>query len=210
MTDYQIFLLGDDAVAVQPADRRLRHALAKSLRKAGDWVAVVPGKEFVAAQFDPAGLSPGDAVRRLVSWLGDFRPGTQWAGAPVDLRLDISGANAPDLEELAMQNGLTPEAFLEKVIQSELVVDMMGFTPGFAYVDGVDPALHAERLAVPRQRVSAGSVGLLRGQLGLYALSGPGGWPIIGRLTDTLFDPARDRPFLLAEGTQLRLTLAGR
>jgi allophanate hydrolase len=210
MKDFQIFLIGDDAVAVQPSDRIVRHPLARSLRSSGEWVDVVPGKEIVAAQFNPASLSPKDAVRRMEAWLEGFHADSDQEGEVVDLHLDTSSPNALDLEHLAASNELSPAAFLEKVTQSDLVVDMLGFTPGFAYVEGLDPVLKAERLAVPRQRVAAGSVGLLQGQLGLYGLSGPGGWPIIGRLTNRLFDPHRERPFLLTEGTRVRLNLVGR
>ena len=87
---------------------------------------------------------------------------------------------------------------------------MLGFMPGFAYVEGVDSTLKAERLSTPRQRLDAGSVGILSGQLGLYGLAGPGGWPVIGRLTETLFDVGRDVPFLLQEGQTIRLVGAGR
>lgn len=210
MAEFQVFLLGDDAVAVRPDDKLLRHSLARSLRDIGEWTNVVPGKEVVAVQFDPSWLKPEDAVSRLEVWLEEFRPGTEGAGKRVTLQLDAADCNAPDLAALAEQNGLSPETFLARVTQSDLIVDMLGFTPGFAYVEGVDPALHAERLAVPRQRVKAGSVGIVRGQLGLYALSGPGGWPIIGRLTEALFDPNRENPFLLEEGTRIRLELVGR
>jgi allophanate hydrolase len=146
----------------------------------------------------------------MEAWLEGFHADSDQEEEVVDLHLDTSSANAPDLEHLAASNELSPAAFLEKVTQSELVVDMLGFTPGFAYVEGLDPVLKAERLAVPRQRVAAGSVGLLQGQLGLYGLSGPGGWPIIGRLTNRLFDPHRERPFLLTESMRIRLNLLGR
>lgn len=209
MSDYQTFLLGDDAVAVRPNNRRDRHPLARSLREAQHWIDVVPGKEIVAAQFDPAALKPQDALHLMQSWLNAFSAEATDETPEVRLQLDTSGDNAPDLEELAARNGLSVSAFLQKVIRSNLVVDMLGFTPGFAYVEGLDPELDAERLATPRQRVAAGSVGILSGQLGLYGLSGPGGWPLIGRLTNTLFDPNRKSPFLLTEGTRIRLELVG-
>lgn len=207
MPPFHLFLLGDDAVAVQPNERAKRHSLAKALRDSGEWIDTVPGKEVVAVHFDPLTLRPSEAMRKLEDWLSSFRAGAFEPGPPIDLHLDCSGGHAPDLETLADQNGLTPHELLERVTASDLVVDMLGFTPGFAYIEGLDPTLKAERLAVPRQRVAAGSVGLVSGQLGLYGLSGPGGWPIIGRLTERLFDPARTDPFLLEEGQVVRIHL---
>jgi allophanate hydrolase len=54
-------------------------------------------------------------------------------------------------------------------------------------------------------RVPAGSVGVLTGQVGLYALDGPGGWPIIGRVTVSLFNSHADKPFRLMPGDRVRL-----
>ena len=209
MVEYRLFLIGDDAVAIAPDDRRLRHSLARSLRQTGDWIDVVPGKEVVAVRFDPMRLYPSEALQRVGAWLEGFRAEDSPDGETVDLHMEVSEDCAPDLQVLAEKNGLPSEAFLDKIIKSDLIIDMLGFTPGFAYVEGVDPSLGAERLATPRQRVATGSVGLVNGQLGLYGLAGPGGWPIIGRLRDTLFDPAREPPFLLQEGQKIRLHLVG-
>lgn len=209
MIGYELFLIGDDAVAIRPDERQLRHPLARVLRQGGDWIDVVPGKEVVAVRFDPMQLLPSQALQSVFDWLESFQPDESPVLEAIDLHLDVSSASAPDLALLAGANGLTPSAFLDRIANSRLCVDMLGFTPGFAYVEGVDTRLHAERLATPRQRVQAGSVGMVSGQLGLYGLAGPGGWPVIGRLTETLFDPKRSKPFLLQEGQAIRLHLAG-
>lgn len=209
MIGHHLFLIGDDAVAIQPDDRLMRHPLASALRQTGEWIDIVPGKQVVAVQFDPVQLLPSQALRSVANWLEGFRPEDQQTMDVVDLHLDVSGVHAPDLAAIAEVNGLSVSAFLDRIVRSELCVDMLGFTPGFAYVEGVDADLKSERLATPRQRVLAGSVGMVSGQLGLYGLSGPGGWPIIGRLRETLFDPSRADPFLLSEGQTVRLHLAG-
>jgi allophanate hydrolase len=85
---------------------------------------------------------------------------------------------------------------------------MLGFTPGFAYLSGLSPDIVSERLAHPRARVAAGSVGLITGQIGLYALDGPGGWPIIGRILNPLFDRERTEPFVLLAGDNVQLRQA--
>lgn len=210
MADYRLSLIGDDAVAIVPDERRLRHPLARALRETGLWIDVVPGKESVAVQFDPGALLPSEALESLAVWVEGFEAGDSPVLPTVDLHLDVSAACAPDLERLAEANGLSSAALLDRVTNSRLSVDMLGFMPGFAYVEGVDARLQAGRLTTPRQRVEAGSVGLVSGQLGLYALAGPGGWPIIGRLAETLFDATRETPFLLQAGQGIRLHLMDR
>jgi len=65
----------------------------------------------------------------------------------------------------------------------------MGFLPGFAFLDGLDPALSLPRLDAPRTRIPAGTVGIGGGQTGWYALSSPGGWNSLGETPLVLLDP---------------------
>lgn len=201
--------IGDDALALPAPDRALRHALADVLRASGAWVDVVPGKQEVTVHFDPLEIAPSDAVAALARQAAALELQVQARGPAIRLTLQVDADSAPDLARLAADNGLSTPAFLARLTARPLTVDMMGFMPGFAYVEGVDLDLTAERLAAPRQRVAAGSVGMLTGQLGLYAFAGPAGWPIIGRIGEVLFDAGRAEPFLLKPGMQIDLVLEG-
>jgi KipI family sensor histidine kinase inhibitor len=60
------------------------------------------------------------------------------------------------------------------------------------------------RLATPRTRVPAGSVGLAGHWCGIYPTDSPGGWRVIGRTEAVLWDVRRDPPALLSPGTRVR------
>lgn len=207
MTGPDIRPVGDDALALILTQRDKRHALAAALRASGKWLDVVPGKGEVTVQFDPLALPPAEAFSVLAELAKAPPRAEALTGAPVTLTLLTDRESAPDLTAIAETNKLTQDALLARIAASPLIVDMMGFTPGFAYIEGVDPALQAERLAAPRQKVPAGSVGILTGQLGFYALSGPAGWPIIGRILEPLFDPAAALPFRLEAGMRVELEI---
>jgi inhibitor of KinA len=64
------------------------------------------------------------------------------------------------------------------------------------------------RLAAPRLRVSAGSVGLTGRQTGIYTLERPGGWNVIGRTPLQLVDVAAGY-FPLRTGDRLRFFAIG-
>ncbi|HPE49285.1 MAG TPA: carboxyltransferase domain-containing protein [Hyphomonas sp.] len=209
MTVPDIRMVGDDALSIEVDDPRHRNVLAEHLRHSGRWTDVVPGRRNLTVGFDPLAVSPAQAHAVLAGALEHAPPGTQSASEEIELALRVDPESGPDLARVADENGLSPEAFLRRVCASPLAVDMMGFMPGFAYLSGLDPVLRAERLALPRQRVAAGSVGALTGQLGLYALAGPGGWPIIGRIQEPLFDKVAASPFLLKAGMKVRLRVLG-
>ena len=60
------------------------------------------------------------------------------------------------------------------------------------------------RLPTPRQKVPKGAVGIAAGQTGVYTLSSPGGWYLLGKTDLNLFDPMRDPPALLQPGDNVK------
>jgi inhibitor of KinA len=87
-----------------------------------------------------------------------------------------------DLEEVAHFHSITVENL--KRIHSEALyhVAFLGFSPGFAYLQGLPAEIATPRLSSPRRLVPAGSVGIGGNQTGVYPQHSPGGWRIIGHL----------------------------
>ena len=204
-----IVACGDDALRILCGEGDIRISFAAHLAKADCWMEVVPGKRDVTVAFDPHRERMDDAQARLADALAAFVPKAAEHAAQHILRAEFGGASGPDLAALAASLGLAEADIVAAVERSPLSVDMLGFTPGFAYLKGLDPNLASTRLANPRARVAAGSIGLITGQIGLYALEGPGGWPIIGRVLTPLFDRSAANPFLLQPGARVLLGRAG-
>ena len=114
------------------------------------------------------------------------------------------GEFGPDLDELCQDLGISQDAFVEKHTGREYVVDMVGFTPGFAFVGGLDSELEVPRRKDPRQRVAAGSIAIAGGRTGMYAVASPGGWNLVGRTPYALFDARAADPFPIRAGTRIR------
>ena len=109
-----------------------------------------------------------------------------------------------DFDAVAIELGLAPTELIARHSAPLYTVAMIGFAPGFPYLSGLDPTLALPRLATPRTRVPAGSVGIGGAQTGIYPRESPGGWRLIGRTPLTLFDPQRAAPSLLAPGDRVR------
>ncbi len=106
-----------------------------------------------------------------------------------------------DLETVARLTDLTVDAVINAHSSATYYVVFLGFTRAFAYLDGLDPRLGAvPRLATPRVRVPAGSIGIAAGQTGIYPMASPGGWHLLGHTDAVLFDTSRTPPSLLAPG----------
>jgi inhibitor of KinA len=130
------------------------------------------------------------------------------AGRSVEIPVRYGGEDGPDLAALATHAGLGEDEVVARHCAVEYRVAMLGFSPGFPYLLGLDPRLAMPRLDTPRTRVPAGSVGIGGAQTGIYPQAGPGGWRIIGRTTLALFDPLHDPPTLLAPGDRVRFIAA--
>lgn len=90
------------------------------------------------------------------------------------------GEFGPDFTEVAALHGMTAGHAMELHASVEYLVYFLGFVPGFAYLGELPEALATPRLATPRRRVPAGSVGIAGNQTGVYPFATPGGWRLLG------------------------------
>ncbi|MBQ0084282.1 MAG: 5-oxoprolinase subunit PxpB [Clostridiales bacterium] len=114
------------------------------------------------------------------------------------------GEYGPDLEYVAEHNSLTPEEVIKIHTGAEYLIYMLGFTPGFSYMGGMDERIATPRLKTPRVLIPAGSVGIAGKQTGIYPIDSPGGWQLIGRTPVRLYDSERDTPILLDAGLHVK------
>jgi KipI family sensor histidine kinase inhibitor len=196
---------GDDLISVDVVGPERAQALAATLRETGDWLEAVAGIDSVVVRFDIANVSRVDAENRLREAEANAPEALEKPQGVIEIPIVYGGEFGPDLEIVCDKLGLGKEEFIA-LHCGTYTVDMLGFTPGFAYIGGLDERLIVERLSEPRQYIPAGSVGVAGGRTGLYSLPGPGGWPLIGRTSRQLFDAASDEPFALSAGTSVRFT----
>ena len=178
---------------------------------------LVPSYATLALVFDPFAWTSGDTARP--AWqqlaatvervLADAPRGAPHTSACIEIPVCYGGECGADLETVARHAGLSPDEVVARHVAARYQVAMLGFAPGFAYLLGLDPALHVPRRAEPRTRVPPGSVAIGGAQTGIYPRELPGGWQLIGRTPRVLFDAARERPALLAAGDEVRFVAMG-
>lgn len=128
-------------------------------------------------------------------------------GEPIAVREHVFAAryDGPELDDAARALGITRDALVERHAAGVYRVAFVGFMPGFAYLDGLDPSLALPRLATPRARVPAGAVGIAGARTAIYPFASPGGWNLIARAIDPdLFSATRGAR--LAPGDRVRFT----
>lgn len=211
--------LGDQALLLRWSDQadigvnRQVQLLASKLRsESPGWlVDCVPAYASLAVFFDQTALTGVDAVAEVGEFLFALVQDAESSNDATESRLVeigvcYGGAYGPDLDDVADHCGLTATQVVDRHSQAEYLVAMLGFAPGFPYLLGLDETLAMPRLATPRTRVPAGSVGIGGSQTGIYPTDGPGGWRLIGRTPHILFDAMQQTPSLLLPGDRVRFT----
>jgi KipI family sensor histidine kinase inhibitor len=196
---------GAEAVLVEVEDLAEVVGLHASLRDAPPPGVreVVPAARTVLLHFDPALTS----AERLAADMAERRF-TGAAHAQRGLVEIPTVYDGPDLADVAAMTGLSTEEVTARHAAGEYTVAFCGFSPGFGYLIGGDPALAVPRLDTPRTKVPAGAVALADAFTGVYPRELPGGWRIIGHTDRVMWDLDRDPPALLVPGARVRFVRA--
>ena len=108
--------------------------------------------------------------------------------------------NGMDLKRVSEKTGLSKDETIQLHTNQAFPIYMVGFLPGFPYVGGFSKQLSIPRLDKPRNQVPKGSVGIINSQSGIYPVSSPGGWNIIGTTPVELIRLDRKYPFYYQAG----------
>jgi KipI family sensor histidine kinase inhibitor len=199
--------LGDEAhLAVNQRVHALTRALKQSPHPA--LVEITPAYHCLMMEYDPLRIRLDQLEEMIHSALE--RACTEPADSrTVEIPVCYGGEFGPDLGTVAAHTGLSPGEVTRRHQEPLYRVYCLGFSPGFPYLGDLDASLHTPRLAEPRTRLPAGSVGIGGTQTGIYPASTPGGWQLIGRTPLRLFDPFREPPTLLEPGNTVRFVPIG-
>jgi len=188
-------ILIDFAASAELAMLTHIHAFADKLRQAPlpNQINAVPAKTTLMLAFS----SPVHVWEELHHSLGEINDTLQSQSRPVKshiIPVCYHSAVATDLEPVLLASELSLEELIQIHSGRDYLLSMLGFLPGFMYLDTLDQRLVLPRKTTPAVRLPAGSVAIAGNQCGLYSISSPGGWHVIGRTPARLLDWSDKRP----------------
>ncbi|VYU68861.1 5-oxoprolinase subunit PxpB [Metakosakonia massiliensis] len=203
------YLLGETAVVLELeppvtlATQKRIWRLTQRLADVPEVVEAIPGMNNITVVLRDPHLLALDAIERLQRWWEESEA-LEPDSRTVEIPVVYGGEAGPDLPIVAEYAGLSPSQVVGLHASIDYVVWFLGFQPGFPYLGGLPAQLATPRRAEPRVSVPAGSVAIGGAQTGIYPLSTPGGWNLIGRTELPLFNPTLAEPVLLRPGDTVR------
>ena len=167
-------------------------------------VDLIPSYRSILVNYDPLILDFAQLHEKLTAILASVSAGEPATPRCVQIPVLYGGDAGPDLDHVADHNGLSTSEVVKIHSAPQYLVYMLGFSPGFPYLGGMDERIETPRLDTPRTIIPAGSVGIAEKQTGVYPTATPGGWQIIGKTPLHFFDPDADPPSLLEPGDLIR------
>lgn len=201
---------GDSAIAVEfarniddDASQRVL-ALDKALAAAAveGVTETVPTYRSLLVHYDPVRIDFETLGGKLVALARQPVPP---AGKARRWRVPVTygGENGIDLEDVAKTLNITPDEVVARHAGGDYRVAMIGFTPGWSYLSGLDKSLHMPRRLSPRVFTPAGTISIGGVQAGIQCLAAPSGWHLLGRTAVRTFQLHRDPVFLTQPGDRV-------
>jgi 5-oxoprolinase (ATP-hydrolysing) subunit B len=108
-----------------------------------------------------------------------------------------------DLEDVAEALKTTPDDIVARHVAGHYRVAMIGFSPGWSYLSGLEKFLTMPRRQNPRLMTPPGTISIGGIQTGIQCVAAPSGWHLLGRTPVRTYQLHRDPIFLLEPGDRV-------
>jgi 5-oxoprolinase (ATP-hydrolysing) subunit B len=113
------------------------------------------------------------------------------------------GEHGIDLEDVAKTLKTTPDDVVARHAAGHYRVAMIGFSPGWSYLSGLEKFLTMPRRQNPRLTTPPGTISIGGIQTGIQCVAAPSGWHLLGRTAVRTYQLHRDPIFLLQPGDRV-------
>ncbi|WP_185907927.1 5-oxoprolinase subunit PxpB [Psychrobacillus soli] len=204
--------MGDQAIIIQ-----FEHVISLETNKRVQTIAyliessqivgvtqLIPAFNNLTVCYDPVVIGFDELVETLKKFEGDDLEQIQINSKTLHIPVVFGGDYGPDLEEIADHAKLSIEEVVSLIQSKRYFVYMIGFIAGYPYCGDIDPRLSLPRRANPRGKVEKGTIQIVNNLTGIFTMTAPSGWHIVGWTPMEIFNPKSDPPSLLQAGDYIQ------
>jgi len=213
LTPPRLLPSGDSAITVEFSrtidDAANQRVLALDRAHAAEPIVgvteTVPTYRSLLVHYDPVQIGFEALGEKLIA-LAQRRASTATKTRRWRIPVAYGGEHGIDIEDVAKTLNTTPDDIVARHTAGDYRVAMIGFTPGWSYLSGLDKSLQMPRRQNPRLLTPAGTIAIGGIQTGVQCLAGPSGWHLLGRTAVRTYQLHRDPIFLLEPGDSISFT----
>tara|TARA_A100001037_G_scaffold305890_1_gene347916 strand:+ start:1091 stop:1735 length:645 start_codon:yes stop_codon:yes gene_type:complete len=169
-----------------------------------DLLSIYPTYTSLIVTYNPLLIKRVEIIKRVEKLNKTIKNYEKIESQILEIPVRYGGKSGEDLKDLEKILSISQEQIIDIHSSKSYYVFMVGFSPGFPYLGGLDKRLECPRLSTPRVEVPAGSVAIADKQTGIYPLKSSGGWRIIGNTNLKLFDETKNNPSLISPGMKIK------
>jgi 5-oxoprolinase (ATP-hydrolysing) subunit B len=162
----------------------------------------VPTYRSLLVHYDPSEIGFGALGEKLLALAKRPLPpppkSRRWR-----IPVAYGGEHGIDLEDVAKTLNTTPDEVVARHVAGDYRVAMIGFSPGWSYLSGLEKFLHLSRRQSPRLLTPAGTISIGGVQTGIQCIAAPSGWHLLGRTPVRTYQLHREPIFLTEPGDRI-------
>lgn len=121
------------------------------------------------------------------------------------IKLPIYFEMNDDWAHIIEHTGLDFETYISFLTRLKITVAMLGFLPGFVYLNKIPTQMRCPRKSTPSKNVKPNSFAMAAQYLGIYSLASPSGWHVLGQLACDIQNLPHTPPTLLHIDDQIQI-----
>ncbi|MDT8862423.1 5-oxoprolinase subunit PxpB [Alkalihalobacillus sp. MEB130] len=165
---------------------------------------LIPAFNNLTVCYDPILIGQGELLQELKKIEGQVSIDFQLNNKTLYVPVAFGGEYGPDLEEIANHAGLSQKEIISILQNTPYYVYMIGFIAGYPYSGDIDKRLSIPRRSNPRMKVEKGTVQIVNNLTGIFTMTAPSGWHLVGWTPMDIFDPHLEQISRLNAGDSIQ------
>ncbi|WP_209125057.1 5-oxoprolinase subunit PxpB [Alkalihalobacillus sp. BA299] len=191
------FMMGDKAIVIQfkqnisiETNKKVQiSARIIEDRKIVGITQLLPAFNNLTVCYDPLVIRHDELLQELKKIESHISGDIQLDNKTLYVPVAFGGEYGPDLEEIANHAGLSQEEVISILQKTPYYVYMIGFIAGYPYSGDIDKRLSIPRRSNPRMKVEKGTVQIVNNLTGIFTMTAPSGWHLVGWTPMEIFNP---------------------